>query len=456
MACPDTKILNPYTGNCVGRNTAKAFTGLCKAGKEVMNVVTSKCVDINEYAFQVKVLSKMLGIKRPGAQAIKDVLRDIHLKPRREVSMSKPLFGSNVSYQDVSLKQFQELFDSTSCHMGQLKLFYALFEFLYEVEAVGIDLSHCLVVYIGAAPGTNIHTVSEFYPDATFLLYDPAPFDSVVHKNKRIHLRTGKDGMFTIESSCDEIRKIQKRLKKKHLLFVSDIRMDPNEQDVKRDMLLQQTAVFELKPLAYMLKHRLPYVDPSKPFDGEYTLEPAYEQLTRPSTRQSSKALEKKKTDYVFRYLGGNIYLQLYAPVRSTETRLIGFRARNKYEMRLYDCLKYENLLNAFNLAWRPMREYNIRIIQPFLKDPLWEGWVPTYEAVTEILLWERYLASKDNKFKRMSIGKRANTIREYMKRMHEMMGITPERRAKCRYDTAQKHEKKHKQAAQRRKPAKN
>lgn len=456
--CPDTKALNPYTGNCVSKSTAKSFTGLCKIGKEAINVITSKCVDVHEYSEHVKVLSKMLNVKRTGAEAIKDATKGVHNKPRRTLSLGRPVMGSSVAYHEVKLREYQPMFEAFNCHMGQLKLFYTLFEFLLEVETAGIDLSKCLIVYIGSAPGTNIKTVSEFFPNATFLLYDPAKFDPELKDNPNVHIRTDKAGMFTIAESCDEILEVKKELGKKQILFVSDIRMDPNEEDVKKDMLLQQDAVFELDPLAYMLKFRLPYVDPDgKIIDNSYDLHPAYKNLVRTSTRPSSVALNKKhksKNAPTFRYLGGSIYLQLYGPVRSTETRLIGFRTLNgvvtpkgKYEMRIFDCLKYENLMNAFNLSWRAVREYDLKLIKPFMEEPLWKDWAPSYETVSELLMWDRYLIKKKRGYKRSGVGKRSLAIRDSISRMHELMGITLKKRETCKTVTSEKHAAKHAQS---------
>ena len=68
---------------------------------------------------------------------------------------------------------------------GQRKLFLVLIQFLslfWDPKKV----SKPVVVYAGAAPGTNIGIVSQLFPEIVFHLYDPAPFK--VKSNPHIHL----------------------------------------------------------------------------------------------------------------------------------------------------------------------------------------------------------------------------------------------------------------------------
>lgn len=469
------------------KQPARCQIGFVHPAEELGVEVARKCVESAAYVKQLRILARMMG-KTSEKDAVSSLREEEPAYPQRLLlGPPAPIAASDVGYHDVDLAAHQSILGAQNCHLGQLKLFYTLLEFLTVCVTRGISLMDSLVVYIGAAPGTNIIAVSELFPDATFLLYDPAPFDSrlmaaAATAGARVHVRTGqRDGMFSL-ATCPEIEATQKRLKKKHLLFISDIRLNPTEEEVMRDMLLQQSTVLTLRPLAYQLKFRLPYYGAGMPTHvlehliKEYAMERHKTLLRVPKgagdavawvggggRRDSSSA---KRSDVVLHgeggqamikrwwYLGGDVYTQLYPPVRSTETRLVGFRstldgrvtAAGKYDVAAYDVLAYENALNAFNLAVRALKQYpRAPLVAEFVANPLWRGWKPTYEAVCELAIWDAYHAWRDpTAHAEMTPAKRAERVRAVMFRMHDIMGITPARRESCKRATAERHAMKH------------
>ena len=183
-------------------------------------------------------------------------------------------------------------------HWGQKKLLLSEIEFLTKYG----HLSN-IVVYAGSAPGTHIDYLVKMFPDHKFILYDPRDFD--VRDSPRIEKH--KQYFFAKDAK-----------KYKGILFISDIRTAedeiPDDDDIIQNMNMQKEWVNIMKPAMSMLKFRLPYT-PGKT-----------------------------------KYLDGDIYLQIYAPITSTETRLITDGKKQK----IYDNTKYEEQMFYFNTILRP------------------------------------------------------------------------------------------------------
>jgi len=107
-------------------------------------------------------------------------------------------------------------------HHGQRKLYFSEVEFLTR-----FGNKNDIIVYAGAAPGTHIDHLSKMFPDRKFILVDPRPFDPILKKNKKI---TTKQEYFT-----NEMAKEYKD--RKDVVFISDIRVDPEEEQVNKDMI---------------------------------------------------------------------------------------------------------------------------------------------------------------------------------------------------------------------------
>lgn len=191
-------------------------------------------------------------------------------------------------------------------HWGQRKLLLSQIEFL-TLYARPNDT----VVYAGAAPGTHTEFLASMFPTLKFVLVDPADFVAR-HRPPQIEVR---QRFFT----DDIAREFHGRT---DVLFVCDIRTadwkvmtkEEVEAAVEADQPAQMRWHVLMKPRASMLKFRLPWGD------GE-TL-----------------------------YLDGRIYLPIWGPQTTSETRLI---VERDAPLRAYSHRTYEAQMFAFNVCER-------------------------------------------------------------------------------------------------------
>ena len=227
----------------------------------------------------------------------------------------------------------------TTNHWGQRKLFLSEVEFLTifvrNVRARSPPPKRIIVVYAGAAPGNHIPYLFDLFDnnsgDLQFALYDPADWNIKPRHNQRFDFE--EITLNPPESSCcngfftDDVARYYKSLCEVHgyvTLFISDIRTgDPKcmnapqlEAAVKRDMEWQQTWIRIMRPVGSMLKFRLPWATGS-------TL-----------------------------YVKGDIYLPVWGPQTTTETRLIVYEKDLDTSID-YDHRSYEERMFFFNTCSR-------------------------------------------------------------------------------------------------------
>ncbi len=155
-------------------------------------------------------------------------------------------------------------------HWGQLKLLVEELVFLTMTR----ESKAKRVVYAGAAPGLSMPYLSEMFPDLTFDLFDPAMFFIKSSERIQIFNRT-----FTDDDA--------KGYTETETIFLSDIRSGESEKEIESDMNSQRRWVEIMKPKFSSLKFRLPF------------------------------------NNTTTKYLGGQLYIQAFAPVASTELRLV-------------------------------------------------------------------------------------------------------------------------------------
>jgi cap2 methyltransferase len=216
-------------------------------------------------------------------------------------------------------------------HWGQRKLLFSEILFLTRWGHLSTN-----IVYAGAAPGAHIPYLSGLFPNHTFVLVDPNPFQ--VEESEKIRII---NGYFTNE--------IAKEYSEKGVLFVSDIRtadyrqMTPieNEQYIIKDNEAQIQWITIMKPVKSMLKFRCPYPD-----------------LIKEPTRMYK----------------GQIFIQAWAPPTSTETRLV---VDDSLEMHDYDNYAYEEQLFHHNSVVR-FQQFD----QPIKAEGLGKGFDDSVEVV--------------------------------------------------------------------------
>lgn len=200
----------------------------------------------------------------------------------------------------------------TVVHWGQLKMFLVTLIFL--IKTVSQDDHLVNIVYPGSAHGDNILILSKMFPNINWYLIDPNPYHPDIYKCKKII--EVKNEYFTDELAEHYHKKLSNG--KNKLLFISDIRVGLEIEDahIVRDQDMNKKWVEILKPDFSYLKFRTPY-----------------------------------STESDYEYLDGTIYIQPYAPVSSTETRLL---IPQNLEMKTYSTREYNGKMFYFNRALRP------------------------------------------------------------------------------------------------------
>jgi hypothetical protein len=231
----------------------------------------------------------------------------------------------------------------TVIHWGQRKLLMSEIEFL-TIHAKPGDT----VVYAGAAPGNHTYFLSLLFPFIKlWVLVDPSDFYCI--STTRISVRQ--------EFFTDEVAKEFTEIGKAgQLLFISDIRTAcwqvMNEKEVEEavesDMDAQQRWHLLMQARVSMLKFRLPW-------------------------KQGLKE-----------YLNGDVYLPVWGPSTTTETRLITTPAcKSKQIMKHWDNQKYEEQLFYFNTKTRTtLFDHPIKVA----------GLDQCYDCAAEVLIWRNYM----------------------------------------------------------------
>lgn len=192
-------------------------------------------------------------------------------------------------------------------HIGQLKLLMT--EIFFLTEKLGSIDEYCVCVYIGSAGGFHIPILANMFPHILFILYDGAKHYINPSHNIVIHQE------LFLEHNVDMYKNMK-------VYFISDIRVPDNdylkfERNVYTDNLLNRNIVMELKPKESLLKFRFPY---------------------------EIDSIDEKI------HHNGKFLLQMFAPVKSSETRLIPY---NNEELIEGNNILYEEQMMYFNTMYR-------------------------------------------------------------------------------------------------------
>ncbi len=221
-----------------------------------------------------------------------------------------------------------------SWHSGQLKLLLGAVNFINIAYTDEIKY----VVYAGAAPGIASGMLLDLFPKLKFILIDPAKF----------HVKTAKQNILNVGvGKVHEIIKSKKRMIiindymtmnlaealikvgicGKQLLFISDIRTDsvgeslPDCVDILWNLSQQYNWICKMTPSASMCKFRHPFYEDADKFMDMCILEPYAADFAISAANGIDFIENFKKRELV--YIDGEVHLQSWAPISSTETRLI-------------------------------------------------------------------------------------------------------------------------------------
>lgn len=236
---------------------------------------------------------------------------------------------------------------------GQKKLFTAELQFLMRVflsfadsDSQASAMKRTKVLYIGAAQGHHLYKLAEMFPLVTFVLYDMREFAEELKTLPNVELHQQR---FT-----DELIPLYKAWARENiLLFISDIRGEVTalrknastdaeaehfikitEGKINMDMRQQENWVLQLSdpnnpknsPLASLLKFRPMHHFEQKPYLPSHD----------------------------FTYLKGEVLLQAYAPLESSECRLLVW-GKDRCEMRVYNSRLHDAKMCFFNHKIRPL-----------------------------------------------------------------------------------------------------
>ena len=198
----------------------------------------------------------------------------------------------------------------TVVHWGQLKMLLTTILFLINVIDKTDKEVH--IIYAGSAPGDNIHLIFELFPNTIWYLIDPRKHFEKIYEHKQV--KEIIEDYFTNETA---LYFANKNISTNHkLLFISDIRVEPSDDGIIKDQTQQIEWHKIIKPMYSWFKFRCPYNINTK-----------------------------------YKYYKGINYLQPYAPISSTETRLLLKQNLIEYS---YNSKKYEGKLLYFNRIIRP------------------------------------------------------------------------------------------------------
>jgi hypothetical protein len=252
-----------------------------------------------------------------------------------------------------------------SVHNGQRKLFLNKVQFL--TDHLANLQENAIIIYAGAAPSNPARHFLELSPNVSWLLVDPNPFYIFEHDPVRlIGRKIDADGKFdkhgpgicnTISEAVqwfvdhyqekqnriciisdyftiDLAKEISKRIVKKvgKVFFFSDIRtrlkntdLHPSDFDLIWNLAQQYNWVKTINPTASMLKWRLPFhILGSGENVKDFLKKPGpWHEDFRIAKEEFGCDFLKYYQEGTTYFLEGEIKLQPWAPIHSTETRLV-------------------------------------------------------------------------------------------------------------------------------------
>jgi len=363
-------------------------------------------------------------------------IKDIYTKLVKKVynsKKSKPLVMFDDIPESLPYVEGARIY-STDNHFGQRKLF------LNEVQFLTKNMEPSVCVYVGAAPSNKGAFLASLFPDVKFIMIDPNPFDIKPYGNIKVEtipieneLINDEDVNVVVEKAFESnsniciingfmtipISKAIGKYVEKHpvpLYFVSDIRTNmeeaiPTTLDIVWNSAQQYNWIRHCNPKASMLKFRCPFFNESDEEIASYS-----EKIkTMPYKDDFEEAL-KLGADFekVFKtkelvYFDGDVYLQPWAPVSSTETRLV-IEDYNK-PLIPYPFKNYEESLFYYNKISRNFQMFeNVNANKKI-------GFDHCADCALENTIWSEYLEGKGEKVTQDKVAKFVEIISKIIQR---------------------------------------
>jgi hypothetical protein len=269
--------------------------------------------------------------------------------------------------------------DNNNCHMGQKKLLFSEIEFLNYVSKY-VNISDCLVLYVGASPGHHINILKKLYPDISFMLYDGLK----IHMNFNDNIKIIQEYFY--DSTCNDVIKYKNEINKKYLIYITDIRTrepEINNKSVWLDMINQLRWGVLLNADFMNIKLRFPWLEKNTSDHLNY-------KLNLSDIENKIDLINDKINEGDVLYLDGKILIQLYAFNNSTEARLfVKKNKNNKYSLKKYNCFDYEEKLLYHNTI-NKQQKYKFKLSKTMKKNLI--GYNNSYDCVSEYFIFYKYL----------------------------------------------------------------
>ena len=355
-----------------------------------------------------------------------------------------------------------------NCHDGQRKLTLGYLEFIAKsISDLRCAANDVFIIYAGSS-GLASAIAATIFPDVMMAMYDPDPntvkylpkgdnIKPVIYRNtpflpanslrlSPLMVFTDKAGWFDDDVAAYGRDVLFPLSKRKHLLFVSDVRADTKETEIINDMKAQMRWTILLNCDYYMHKFRLPYYDS---MDEIKTYKDMYENIDhlRPfwkSKQHLIKNFGHRNDPTSLLYIDGEMYIQPFGPQRTTEFRLIGKpNSLKKFAFRYYNVRRIENQAALFNNVYRGYGSYYYQNKDVTYMPP----YVSSYEKITEFHILLSCLNTGQSFIKRdpYSVHKMRTMFDTYNNLMFEIVKIKPNI-TQCKYVSLQKSLRKRKE----------
>lgn len=330
-------------------------------------------------------------------------------------------------------------FYKTSVHIGQRKLFMNEVQFCTRVtrDIIPAEFQNTphkyLVVYVGSAPSNKGALLAKLFPSIKFIFVDPNTFD-IYTKGlaPSIKVWSGYKKRNTADECDDIVRQISDSDFQINIIndlmtmnlaraisthypsnyFISDIRTNawddiPDAIDILWNNAQQLNWMMVINPVLSMLKFRHPFYTQSNTS--------FYEASQREPLRSDFEMAKANGVDFIgnyakrtLEYFDGTEYLQPWAPISSTESRLV---TDGKKFKKYGDPSGYDNRYLYYNAIGRTY----VMFKNPFASKKL--GFDHCSDCALECNIWMQYIKSTGGRVEAQIIHDFVSELSRYTKR---------------------------------------
>jgi Poly A polymerase regulatory subunit len=316
---------------------------------------------------------------------------------------------------DGELSYNEEVLYTPAYHIGQRKLILNEIQFLSKIG------QNAVVVYAGSAPSNKGAFLAHLFPRMRFCFIDPNKFEIRPYGNIEVkHLDASND-----TSAKDLVDSLLAAIKHANictarvymtaaiaeefgqrnlatigipgwketpgLYFISDIRTNiddipPTTFDIMWNSAQHVNWITKMKPVRSMLKFRCPFFNEDAYTLAKYDVKSHESPFAEDFDAAAAAGIDLRTfTEKTFQYFDGEIFIQPWAPISSTESRLV---VASQPQIRKYDYHEYENKFFYYNKLLRAYQYY----INPNANKAL--GFDHCADCALENLIWTEYCLS--------------------------------------------------------------